>query len=134
MKHDADLEARNNDGSTPLHVAVTSDSTENVDVLIDIYGASINAVNKRGDTPLHLAAAAGNTDMVKLLTSNPLCDVNITNESNETPADAARRGGHTAIAEYLTSKQHDVNGKLTFHARFIFSVVKFQQLLSKTQI
>ena len=37
---------------------------------------------------------------------------------------------HTSIAEILTSKHHEVNGKLTFHARFILSVVAFQQCSS----
>ena len=61
------LEVRDNDGSTPLHVAVTSDCAASVNLILDKCENTINATNKRGDTPLHLAAAAGYTDILELL-------------------------------------------------------------------
>ena len=67
----AELEARDNDGSTPLHVAVTSDYAASVKLLLDKCENTINAADKRGDTPLHLAAAAGYTDIVELLMTHP---------------------------------------------------------------
>ena len=50
----ADINARNNDGETPLHNAATTNTPEVIQALLDT-GADINARNNDGDTPLDLA-------------------------------------------------------------------------------
>ena len=47
----ADVNAKNNDGKTPLHIIKKSETI--AQMLIDA-GADVNAKNKKGYTPLHL--------------------------------------------------------------------------------
>ena len=51
----ADVNARDEDGGTPLHIAAEYSSKKILQVLIDA-GADARAENKREDTPLHCAA------------------------------------------------------------------------------
>ena len=63
------LEARDSDGSTPLHCATWKGHTDVVSVLLDA-GADVNAVNQNthwGTTPLHAAAHANQAAIAKLL-------------------------------------------------------------------
>ncbi len=50
----ADLEAKNKEEYTPLHIAVLSGQKDTVKVLID-YGANVNSINKWGKSPLDTA-------------------------------------------------------------------------------
>jgi ankyrin repeat protein len=67
----ADVNARDQDGLTPLHVAASQTSGDMLDLLIS-RRADVNAVDKMGRTPLHWAAGCGGAamsreDEVKLL-------------------------------------------------------------------
>jgi ankyrin repeat protein len=62
----SDPNCRDHTGRTPLHLAVTSSSTEVVKALID-HGARLVARLADGRTALHLASARGNVEMVKLI-------------------------------------------------------------------
>ena len=50
-----DIEAKDKNDRTPLHVAAESNSLDVATLLIDL-GADIEANNEHGETPLHLAA------------------------------------------------------------------------------
>ncbi len=50
----ADVNARDDQGYTPLHLAAAADSAEVVRLLLD-SGAEIDAVNNKGETPLNHA-------------------------------------------------------------------------------
>jgi len=50
----SDIEARDADGNTPLHIASAAGHGEVVRELLR-RGAKVDAVNKRGDSPLHVA-------------------------------------------------------------------------------
>ncbi|MDM2172972.1 ankyrin repeat domain-containing protein [Mycobacteroides abscessus] len=54
----ADVNAADDDGSTPLHAAVADDSVEIVRYLLDA-GADLEHANNKGETPLNVAV--GNT-------------------------------------------------------------------------
>ena len=63
------LDARDTDGSTPLHCATWKGQTDVVSVLLEA-GADVNAVNQNshwGTTPLHAAAHANQAAIAKLL-------------------------------------------------------------------
>jgi ankyrin repeat protein len=52
-----DVNARDNDGATPLHQAVSETNTHQTLKLLQ-NGADINARDNKGDTPLHWAVRA----------------------------------------------------------------------------
>lgn len=66
------IDARDADGSTPLHCATWKGHVEAVEFLIKA-GADVNAVNQNehyGTTPLHAAAHANQPKIAKLLLDN----------------------------------------------------------------
>lgn len=67
LDHGADVNARDNNQSTPLHGVATLSSMDEARLLL-ARGADVNARNKFGGTPLHNAAIALNgTQMMELL-------------------------------------------------------------------
>ena len=62
----ADLAARNERGTTPLHDAAFRGNAETVTVLLEA-GADLEARNESGTTPLHMAALGGNAETVTAL-------------------------------------------------------------------
>lgn len=83
----ADVNARNNEGSTPLHTialyARTSAGTDLTSFLI-FHGAEINAQNKYGCTPLHYAVNKSNISVIITLL-NAGAGVNIQDIGGSTP-------------------------------------------------
>jgi len=66
------IDARDKDGSTPLHCATWKGQQEVVALLIKA-GADVNAHNNNdhwGTTPLHAAASSGHKDVAELLLAN----------------------------------------------------------------
>jgi len=61
-----DLEAKNEEGDTPLHTAASCNSRSVAQVLIE-HGANTEAKNNTGDTPLHCAAKSNSLDVARLL-------------------------------------------------------------------
>ncbi|WP_353289127.1 ankyrin repeat domain-containing protein [Wolbachia endosymbiont (group A) of Pogonocherus hispidulus] len=61
-----DVNVKNDEGNTPLHLAVEEGNLEAVKHLIE-KGAGINAVNRYGYTPLRIAAYKGSTDIAVYL-------------------------------------------------------------------
>ena len=75
---DADVNAKNEDGSTPLHSAVAEGHKETAELLI-AEGADVNAKNEGGSTPLHYAAKWGHKKIVinnrKAFSYKQLCNL-----------------------------------------------------------
>jgi ankyrin repeat protein len=61
----ADIDARTNDGWTPLHVAANEGREEPVQFLLE-NKADINAKTSRGWTPLHLALKRNKKQIVQM--------------------------------------------------------------------
>jgi len=61
-----DLEAKNEQGKSPLYLAIEKGNTKIIALLL-AAGADINTQEKFGYTPLAIAAMRGNLDLVKLL-------------------------------------------------------------------
>jgi ankyrin repeat protein len=62
----ADVEAQNNHGSTPLHLAASRMSQETVQLLIE-FSANINLRNNKGQTALHNALQRGHLGIMQLI-------------------------------------------------------------------
>ena len=90
-----DVNAKGEDGRTPLHDATGYGHKEIVELLI-AKGADVNAKTKRVGTPLHGAAANGDKEIAELLIAKG-ADVNAKNEDEfVTPLDWAERHPETA--------------------------------------
>ena len=118
LEQGADMEARNNDGLTPLHLAAgfrtLSDRAEDVAKVLLDQGADINARGNRGRTPLHYAAApepgpyslpldgSFYKGVVSLLLDRG-ADLNAEDNNGITPCERARRMG-TMTGEALLER------------------------------
>jgi ankyrin repeat protein len=67
--HGADINARFNDNSTPLHIVAANGSAEDVRVLLK-HGANVDAEDKKGRTSFQIASVKGYNDIVKLLSDH----------------------------------------------------------------
>ena len=77
------LEIKNQDGNTPLNLAVLKENKDMMNTLLKL-GANIYTSNKYGDNPLHSAVRTNNLELVRYLIMNG-GDINHKNRLNETP-------------------------------------------------
>ena len=106
----AEVNAKDEDGWTPLHLAAEEGHKETLKLLID-KGADVHAGDKDGDSPLAWAVYSNHMDIVKLLIAAG-ADVNVKNNKyGWTPLYSAAGGGHKKISELLIDKGADVNAK-----------------------
>ena len=99
------IDAKDNYGATPLHIAAHRGGASSVEVLKCLIenGAFINARSEYGATPLHSAAMAkdSNIEVLKCLMENG-ADVTEKDDNGETPIDLATEKGHQDVVNYLT--------------------------------
>ena len=96
----ADVDFRNQQGFTPLHVAAQKGHNKVAELLI-AKGANINTSGRLiGTTPLDSAALLGHKEMVELLIDSG-ADINPQIITGETPLQRAEQRGHSAIMEIL---------------------------------
>ena len=113
----ADVNAKSDDGRTPLHFAATSGHKEIVELLIS-KGANVNEEDVSGNTPLHYAAVGGSKEVGELLIAEG-ADVNANGVDGVTPLDVAELGKHPETADLLrkhggkTGKELKAAGKPT---------------------
>lgn len=91
LEHKADVNARNNQGITPLCLAIGNNQTEMVRLFLQ-HNAEVNSRNNRLETPLHSAVWAKNPEIIQLLIDHK-ADIN-----------AAALGGFTPL---LTAVSQD---------------------------
>ena len=70
--NECNINARNADGNSPLHIAVSQESAEVTQTLIDLH-CDLDLKNNEGLMPLHLAVK-GNQPSLDILLSLPRCD------------------------------------------------------------
>ena len=92
-----DVNARNQDGITPLHWAIAKGDVEIVRVLL-ASGADINVTDAEGITPLHWVAYKGYEVIVKVLVIAG-ADIKATDNNGSTVLDYAAQGGYTGRVE-----------------------------------
>lgn len=110
IENGADVNAKENNGFTPLHRAAAKDHVKVAALLIE-KGADVNAKDEiQGNTPLHTAAFDGHLDMATLLIKNG-ADVNSKSSYGFTPLHRAAAKGLVAVVELLINKDAKVNAK-----------------------
>ncbi|WP_462265978.1 ankyrin repeat domain-containing protein [Mucilaginibacter sp.] len=82
----------------PLHLAVASNNTDIVRMLIE-HNVAINIQQNSGVSALHYAAKHGDPEMLILLLENGALDLPM--EDGKFPSDLARENGYNEIAEIL---------------------------------
>ena len=109
----ADVNAKDKDGSTPLHRAAREKGPDVAKLLID-NGADINAKDKYGRTPLHTAAGNGNDQMVELLIERG-AQVDVKANTGATPLYLAASGSKNSkeTIQLLLAAGADINVKRT---------------------
>ena len=103
----ADVNARDENGRTALHIAAANKHKDIAELLID-KGAHVNARDKSDYTPLYHAIWTEDIKMISLLVSNG-ADVNLGPEENFKPLLHAIWTNDLDIVELLIQKDADIN-------------------------
>lgn len=97
----ADVNARNEYGQTPLHLAASMGYYVGTCAMLLDRGADVNARDENGETPLHGAAWYGSADAALLLLDHG-ADVKAQSDFGERPLDLV--GSGTEVADLLRSR------------------------------
>uniref|UniRef100_A0A8D9EF48 Serine/threonine-protein phosphatase 6 regulatory ankyrin repeat subunit B n=1 Tax=Cacopsylla melanoneura TaxID=428564 RepID=A0A8D9EF48_9HEMI len=102
-----DINGRDSDGNTPLHIAVESKNASAVKCILQ-HGPDLKLQNKTGQTALHIGVKARNIEITKLLLDYK-ADANIRDHYDKTPLHVAIQNGDVAIVEDLLKNNADIN-------------------------
>ena len=98
IERNAEVNAVNPDGRTPLMFAATFDDPRTVELLL-ANGAKVNVRERtEGFTALMFAAAEGHIDVVRLLLNHD-ADRTLKDVDGDTAADFAGKNGHTEVVK-----------------------------------
>ncbi|ELU02794.1 hypothetical protein CAPTEDRAFT_142218, partial [Capitella teleta] len=85
LEYGAKAELENEDGDSPLKIAISMDNSYGVKRFLEQkYGMEINIADERGVSALHFACAQGNLRMARFLLEND-SDVNRRDQSGKSP-------------------------------------------------
>ena len=99
LKRGENINARDEDGTTPLHEASFRGSTEVVGLLLE-SGANINARAKDGTTLLHKASSGGSLEVARLLLERG-ANINARAKDGTTPLHEASNSGYSRSLEVV---------------------------------
>ena len=109
----ANVNAKSNDGNTPLLIAVKKGRTESGLIIIHALikaGADVNAKNNNGETPLFIVVGTGRAEAVTALIKAG-ADIDAKSNKKSTPLFRATGYGYTKIAHALINAGVDINTK-----------------------
>lgn len=96
------VHARNELGSTPLHIAAGNPAPDIARLLIE-KGAAVNSKDNNGVTPLHIAAFSGHKTNLELLLGKG-ADIHAKDNQGRTPRDYAETALNREISAILLIK------------------------------
>jgi len=105
-----DVNVKQNDGTTPLHLASLYNIDSNVVKFLLDNGADVNAKSDYGTTPLHSVANRDSFEAVKLFLENG-ADSNAKDNHGYTSLHYAAHKGSVNVIKLLLEKGADVDGK-----------------------
>ncbi|MCP4748496.1 MAG: ankyrin repeat domain-containing protein [Desulfobacteraceae bacterium] len=114
---DANPNAFNEDGETPLIVAVSSEHLDVVGRLLNDPRTNPNAPDKNDEIPLHLAARLGYVDGAKALLSDRRTDPLFRDKSGRTALHVAARSGSVHIINLLLHTKDIVNKQNKYYGQ-----------------
>ena len=140
LERDADVNSRDNHGSTPLLLASEFGNPDVVQLLLD-HNANMYLRDADGDTPLHCAALGGRLEVVRLLLKLNV-EVNSRNVKGSTPLHLASMGswrlpeGSAVIVRLLLengadAQARDLSGKTASEVARGFEQQEIVRLLSQ---
>ncbi|KAK2189705.1 hypothetical protein NP493_99g04025 [Ridgeia piscesae] len=113
----SDVNARNSDGNTPLHVKVLDNDLQSVmAVLTTTSKVDINAIGQNGNSALHMAVEVGHPEIVQVLVVFG-ADIECPNKSDCTPRHLAATSSH-ANGETILNLLHSVGALRCSHDKF----------------
>ena len=101
------VNAKTEDGETPLHLAVKGNFLSICIMLLEC-GAEVDAMRGDGSTVLHLCAISGNIEMTRHLIASG-ANANVANNGGVSAADLARQYAHGDVAAAM-SGANSANG------------------------
>lgn len=104
----ADVESRDSEGRTPLHVSAWQGHVEMVALLLTVGGADVNAVDHDNRTALHSASWQGNSSIVRILLEHGAIPDHTCNQG-ATALGIAAQEGHEACVRALLQHGADPN-------------------------
>lgn len=110
LKRDTSINARIDNGLTPLHLATLYDRREAVEVLL-AAGAERSPADSKGNTPLHMAAFLANADIVDVLLKNG-ADPNERNGLGFDAVDLVSFDWDAELVAYYQSVEQSMNTRL----------------------
>ena len=99
----ADLNAKDQNGHTPLHLTIMNREAGQARWVLITQGADVNVKTNDGRTPLMMAAIRGHEYLVEVLLANG-ANINARDNNNRTALSLAKQQSHTEIVELL--RQH----------------------------
>ncbi|MFP3032042.1 MAG: ankyrin repeat domain-containing protein, partial [Wolbachia sp.] len=105
----ANINAENEYGKKPIHIAAESDYKNIIEFLLSKEGVGVNDTDEQGHTPLHWASWSGHLDMVEYLVGNE-ADINAKCKAGKTTLDIARDKGHNNVIDYLEKELNQKRG------------------------
>ena len=102
-KHRVDVNEKDKDGQTPLHLAAKKGHAEVVRMLF-AFKADVSEKDAQGESPLHGAAEKGHPQVARMLITKLNADVNEQDNDGWTPLHWAARHGDTAFVRMLISE------------------------------
>ncbi len=103
------INAKDENGRTPLHFAAMARQLEVLQYLVE-KGADLNALDNNGIAPLHTLARSGQTESARFLIEKG-ADIDIKDPVKLTPLNMAAESGLEAMVELLIEKGADIENK-----------------------